>query len=75
MVKIFNNETNTFDEVIVILMIATQCSKDEAAMEAWEAHHFGQAPVHFASREHCDRIAEVIRTIGIKTEVCKEWND
>ncbi len=75
MVVIYNNESNSMDEVIDILMIATQCDQQEAAIEMWEAHTFGKAPVHFASKEECDTAAAIISSIGIKTEVSKEWND
>lgn len=75
MVVIFNNETNTFDEVIEALMRATGCDEEEAGIEAWEAHHYGKAPVHFASRPECEDIASVISTVGVRTEVTPEWED
>jgi ATP-dependent Clp protease adaptor protein ClpS len=75
MVVIFNNETNTFDEVIGAIVRATGCDAEEAAIEAWEAHHYGKAPVHFASRPECEDIASVISTVGVKTEVTPEWED
>jgi len=75
MVVIFNNDTNSMDEVIDILIKATHCDIEEAMIEMWEAHTFGKAPVHFSSRSTCEEIALVIRTVGIKTEVCPEWDD
>jgi ATP-dependent Clp protease adaptor protein ClpS len=63
------------DEVMEILMRATQCKADEAAIETWEAHHYGKAPVHFASRDECDSAALIISSIGVKTEVSREWKD
>ena len=30
-------------------------------METWEAHHRGQAYVHFADRPECERVAAIIR--------------
>lgn len=72
-VTMFNNETNSFDEVITILMIATDCSVDEAEIEAWEAHTYGQAHVHFSSKENCDEVAQIISSIGVATEVTLEW--
>lgn len=74
-VIIFNNPWNTVDEVIDVLMRATQCDEAEAEIETWEAHHFGKAPVHFASQEECRQAAEIISKIGVKTEVGPEWND
>ncbi len=75
MVVIFNNETNSFDEVIEVLIEATGCDVDEAKMEAWEAHHFGKAPVHFASKSVCQEAAEIIASAGVRTEVSPEWQD
>ncbi|MFZ4508858.1 MAG: ATP-dependent Clp protease adaptor ClpS [Fimbriimonas sp.] len=75
MVVIFNNETNSYDEVIEILMRSTKCDLEEAMIETWEAHHYGKAPVHFASQSECDRIAAMIASIGVGTEVCREWED
>ena len=75
MVVIYNNETNSMDEVIEILIIATGCDHQEAMIEMWEAHTFGKAPVHFASKSECEAAASIISSVGIKTEVSKEWND
>jgi ATP-dependent Clp protease adaptor protein ClpS len=75
MVVIFNNETNTFDEVMEILMRATGCDAEEAYMEMWEAHTYGKAPVHFAAQSECESVAGVIATIGVETSVCREWED
>ena len=75
MVTIFNNETNSMEEVVDILMQATGCDLEEASIEMWEAHHFGKAPVHFADRLTCLEVASVISTIGVKTEVEPEWQD
>lgn len=75
MVVIYNNDVNTVDEVIAILMRATGCSVDEAAIETWEAHTFGKAQVHFAGRTECEVVAAMIGSIGVKTEVRPEWED
>ena len=76
MVLIFNNDTNSMDEVVDILMIATQCDLDEAMMETWEADTYGKAPVHFSiHRSECQEIAAKISSIGVKTEVAPEWED
>ena len=73
MVVIRNNDANTFDEVISILMSATGCTIDEASIEAWEAHTFGRASVHFSSKQDCSAAAAIIRAIGVATEVVPEW--
>jgi len=75
MVVIFNNETNSMDEVVEVLMEATGCDVEEAAIEMWEAHHFGKAPVHFAAKSECEAAAAIIASVGVKTEVSPEWQD
>ena len=55
MVTIYNNDHNSFGEVIGVLMRATECDREEAEIEAWEA--------------------QVIQTIGVRTEVTPEWSD
>ena len=75
MVVLFNDDFTPMDDVVEILMTATECSVNEAYTEMWEAHHFGKAPVHFASVEECHRVAAVIGSIGLKTEVAPEWID
>jgi ATP-dependent Clp protease adapter protein ClpS len=73
MVVIFDNSFNTMDEVITVLMQATNCDFNEAYMEMWEAHHFGKASVHFGSKEVCDEVANVISEVGVETQVTQEW--
>lgn len=68
-VIVFNNEVNTFDEVIDILQKATGCSLQEAEMETWEIHHTGRSVVHHGDRSECERVAAIIATIGIRVAV------
>jgi ATP-dependent Clp protease adapter protein ClpS len=71
-VTVFDNDVNTIDEVMAILMIATKCTADEAYMETWEVHNLGKSVVHHGSQEDCEAVAEVISTIGIRVEVSEE---
>ncbi len=68
-VTIFNNDVNTYEEVIIILMSATGCTSEEAYIEAWEVDHYGHCLVHISSEEECKTAAKTIATIGIKVEV------
>jgi ATP-dependent Clp protease adaptor protein ClpS len=68
-VIVYDNDRNTIDEVIEILMQATGCGMQEAAMETWEVHNLGKSIVHHGSAAECERAASVIRTIGIRVEV------
>lgn len=72
LVTVFDNDTNTIEEVMLILMIATQCSQEEASIETWEIHHLGKSVVHHAGEAECRRVAEVIGTIGIEVTVTKD---
>lgn len=75
MAVIYNNDFNTFDEVVLVLMHATGCDLQEASIETWEAHTFGKAAVHFDTKEACERVARMIAVIGVRTEVMPEWDD
>jgi hypothetical protein len=75
MLVIFNNDITDFGTVILTLMRATGCDLREAEIEAWEAHTFGKAPVHFASKDECETAGAIISSVGVKTEVTPEWTD
>ncbi len=68
-VIVYDNDHNTVDEVIQILMEATSCLLEEAVQETVEIHHLGKSVVHHAGKHECDFVAMVIRTIGIRVEV------
>jgi len=68
-VIVYDNDHNTPEEVVDILQRATGCSLEEAQIEMWEVHNLGKSVVHHGSAEECDRVASVIRTIGIVVEV------
>lgn len=68
----YDNDINTFDEVIHILQVATACTADEAYHETWEIHHYGKSSVHHGSRSECERAAGIIQSIGVRTEVVEE---
>lgn len=71
-VTVFNNDVCTYEEVMVVLMLATNCSEEESYIEAWEIDHYGQCVVHRASESECLGAADVIRTIGIQVEVSQD---
>lgn len=68
-VVVYNNDKNTYEEVMTVLMLATHCSAEEAYIEAWEIDHYGLCAVHRGSEDVCQQVAKVIATIGIRTEV------
>lgn len=67
-VTVYNNESNTYPEVMMILMLATGCDEDEAYIETWEVDHFGKCVVHRDSQSACEHVREIIATIGIGVE-------
>jgi ATP-dependent Clp protease adaptor protein ClpS len=71
-VTVYDNDYNTVEEVIVILMAATGCCMEEAEMETWEVHHLGQSVVHHGAEQECRQVAEIIGKIGIRVEVRQE---
>lgn len=68
-VTVYDNEHNTYEEVMMILMVATGCSGEEAYIETWEIDHLGKSVVHHAGEKECREIAELISKIGIQVEV------
>ena len=75
MTLIYNNDHTPMDLVVLTIMVATECDAKEAEIETWEAHTYGKAPIHFANEVECHRVASVLKSIGVKTEVCLEWED
>lgn len=71
-VVVYNNDTNTWEEVIEILMRATGCTEDEAEIETWEIDNLGKSVVHHGVEMECEAVAAVIRQIGIEVEVNQE---
>jgi hypothetical protein len=71
-VTVYNNDVNTYEEVISILILATACSFDEAYLEAWEIDHLGRSVVHYGRETDCHKVAEIIGKIGIRVEVSRE---
>lgn len=71
-VTVFDNDHNTVDEVMAVLLLATSCTAEEAYIETWEVHNLGRSVVHHAGEEECHRVAAIIATIGIKVEVSSE---
>lgn len=71
-VTVYDNEFNTVDEVIFILIEATGCDLQEAEIETWEIHHLGRSVVHHGGEGECQEVAGIIGEIGIRVEVSAE---
>ena len=70
----FNNDTNTFDEVIRVLVKATGCSTAQANNLAIEIDKQGKARVFEGSYSKCIQVSSIIESIGIQTQVEIGWN-
>ncbi len=75
MVVLYNDDVTPYDTVVETLMRATGCDEGEADMEAWEAHHRGKTPCHYAGETECREVYDVLTAEGITAEVRKEWVD
>lgn len=71
-VTVFDNDFNSVEEVLTILMAATNCSPSEAFEETWEIHNLGKSVVHHGAESECTTAAEIIAQIGIRVEVTQE---
>lgn len=72
-VTVFDNDFNTVEQVMMVLMLATGCSAEEAYMETWEIDRLGSSVVHRSSEIECREVAEIIAKIGISVEATPEW--
>lgn len=67
---VYNNDTNTFVDVIMILCVALQIDQQRAELHAWDIHLLGSSRVYYGSSTDCESRASIINKIGIRTEVC-----
>ena len=74
-VVVYNNDQNTWDQVVEILRRATGCDSEEAEIETWEIDTLGKSVVHYGAERECERVALVISEIGIHVEVHRESVD
>src|SRR5918911_1544567 len=69
-VVVHNNDYNTFEEVIRILVRAVPgMTRERATALAFEIDQTGAAVPYVGPKEHAEAVATVIRTIGIRVTV------
>src|SRR3989337_1932153 len=66
---LFNCNCHTFEEVVRQLMKAIGCSESEAWEIAWQAHNNGKAGVKVGTEEECQRVAAILKAIGLVVSV------
>lgn len=69
LVILYNDDVHTFDEVILQLQKATGCSASEGTKIAMEAHSKGKAVAYKGEFEQCNRVAGILREIGLVVEI------
>jgi ATP-dependent Clp protease adaptor protein ClpS len=67
-VILYNCDCHSFDEVIIQLQKATACSQARAEQIAEEAHQTGRAIAYSGSDLECERVAGILRSIGLQVE-------
>jgi ATP-dependent Clp protease adapter protein ClpS len=68
---LWNCDCHTFDDVATQLVKAIGCSYDDGMAIAWRVHHEGKAVVRIGSRSECERVAAILREIGLRVTVAE----
>jgi len=68
-VILYNDELHTFDEVIVQLIKAIQCSPEQAESIAWEVHTKGKSIVYEGEMPDCLRVSAILEEIALHTQI------
>ena len=68
-VRIIDNDYNTYREVMDISILALGIDEELAYSVAWEVDHKGSCVVAHGTKEEAERIASIIRLIGIEVQV------
>lgn len=68
-VVLYNDDIHSFDEVILQIQKATGYSLLEATRITFEAHIKGKAVVYKGDFPKCNRVAGVLREIGLSVEI------
>lgn len=68
-VFLFNDDVHTFDEVIIQLIKATQCSFEKARSFAFEVHVKGKAMVFSGSMQECLKVSSILEEIALHTQI------
>jgi ATP-dependent Clp protease adapter protein ClpS len=68
-VVLYNDDWHTFDEVIVQLIKAINCSYDTARSHAFEVHVKGKSIVFNGSLKDCLKVSSVLEEIALNTQI------
>jgi len=68
-VILYNDEWHTFEEVIVQLMKATNCSFEDARDRTFEVHFKGKSIVYSGEFSACLNVSTILEEIALHTQV------
>ena len=68
-VVLYNDDSHTFDEVIVQLILAIKCTYEQARNFAFEVHVKGKAIVFYGSLNNCLKVSSVLEEIALHTQI------
>ena len=68
-VFLFNDNHHTFDEVIIQLIKAINCSFNKARTFAFEVHVKGKSMVFAGSMQECLKVSSILEEIELHTQI------
>ena len=68
-VILFNDEIHTFDDVILQLMKAINCTPERGEELAWVVHSKGKAVVYEGDMPDCLRVSGILEEIALHTQI------
>jgi ATP-dependent Clp protease adaptor protein ClpS len=68
-VVLYNDDWHTFDEVILQIIKAVNCSFDEARNKAFEVHVKGKAMIFNGRFKDCLRVSSVLEEVALHTQI------
>lgn len=68
-VVLYNDEWHTFEQVVNQIVVAINCSEQEAFKIAYMVDRNGSAVVYKGGIEDCLRVSTILQEIQLKTEI------
>ena len=68
-VVLYNDDWHTFDEVIMQLIKATNCTFEKARGHAFEVHVKGKSIVFNGSMSDCLKVSSILEEIALSTQI------
>lgn len=68
-VILYNDDWHTFEEVIAQLIIAVNCTFEQARSYAFEVHVKGKAIVYNGGLNECLKVSSILEEIALHTQI------